>query len=120
MLLHAGVMPAGLLSTVPPVVWEAVCRSSETASPDADVASEDNREVSLPLPPSPSPLAWQWLKAPELDTSSDILSSVDMVTGPWRGGQSDSWKTKQCGIEQYKKNSSISNEQRIHSIVSCN
>lgn len=95
MLLHAGVMPAGLLSTVPPVVCEAVCRSSETASPDADVASEDNREVSLPLPPSPSPLAWQWLKAPELDTSSDILSSVDMVMGPWRGGQSGSWKIKQ-------------------------
>lgn len=98
MLLHAGAMPAGLLSTVPPVVWEAVCLSSETASPDADVASEDSREVSLPLPPSPSPLAWQWLRAPELDTSSDILSSVDMVMGPWRGGQSDSWRSKR-GME---------------------
>lgn len=89
-LLHAGVMSTGLLCTVPPVVWEAVCLPSETASPEADVASEDNREVSLSLPPSPSALAWQWLKAPELDTSSDILSSVDMFMGPWRGGQSDS------------------------------
>lgn len=93
-MLHAGVMLAGFFSTVPPVVWEVMCRSSEAASPDADVASEDNREVSLPLPPSPSPLAWQWLRAPELDTSSDILSSVDMVMGPSREAQCDSCKIK--------------------------
>lgn len=89
-LLHAGVMSTVLLSTVPPVVWEVVCLSSETANPEADVASEDTKDVSLSLPPSPSALAWQWLKAPELDTSSDILSSVDMFMGPCRGCQSDS------------------------------
>lgn len=83
-------MPMGLLSTVPPVVWEVVCLSPETGTPEADVASEDTRDVSLSLPPSPSALAWQWLKAPELDTSSDILSSVDMFMVPRKGGQSDS------------------------------
>lgn len=86
-LLHAGVMSTGLLSTAPPVVLDVVCLSSETASPEADVPSEDTKEVSLSLPPSPT---WQWLKAPELDTSSEILSSVDMFTGPCRWGQSDS------------------------------
>lgn len=84
-------MSMGLFSTVPPVVWEVVlCLSSETASPEADVPSEDTKEVSLSLPPSPSPLAWQWLRAPELDTSSEILSSVDMFMGPCGGGESDS------------------------------
>lgn len=85
----------GLLSTVPPVVWEAVCLSSETARPEADVPSEDTREVSLSLPPSPSALTWQWLRAPELDTSSEILSSVDMFMGPCSGGQSYSWGDKE-------------------------
>lgn len=55
--LHAGVMCTGLLSTVPPVVWEVVCLSSDTTNPEADVASEDSKEVSLSLPPSPSGLA---------------------------------------------------------------
>lgn len=96
-LLHAGVMSMGLLSTVPPVVWEVVCLSSETASPEADVPSEDTKEVSLSLPTSPSALTWQWLKAPELDTSSEILSSVDMFMGPCGGGQSDSWKPRDGG-----------------------
>lgn len=94
-LLHAGVMFMGRLSTVPPVVWEVVCLPSETASPEADVPSEDTKEVSLSLPPSPSALAWQWLKAPELDTSSEILSSVDMFMGPCRGGQSDSYEPRE-------------------------
>lgn len=89
MFLHAGMMSTVLLSTVPPVVWEVVCLSSDTTNPEADVASEDNREVSLSLPTSPSGLAWQWLKAPKLDTSSDILSSVDMFKSPWRGVQID-------------------------------
>lgn len=86
-LLHAGEMSIGLLSTVPPFVWEGLCLSSEIASPEADVASEDTKEVSLSLPPSPSGLAWRWLKAPELDTSSDTLTSVDMFMSPCRGGQ---------------------------------
>ncbi|TNN68145.1 hypothetical protein EYF80_021628 [Liparis tanakae] len=94
-LWRAGVTSMGLLATVPPAVWEVVRLSSETAGPEADVPSEDNREVSLSLPPSPSGLTWQWLKAPELDTSSEILSSVDMFMGPCRGGQSDSWKPRE-------------------------
>lgn len=89
-LLHAGVMSMGLHSTVPPVVWEVVCLPSETASPEADVPSEDTSEFSLSLPTSPSALTWQWLKAPELDTSSEILSSVDIFMGPCRGSHSDS------------------------------
>lgn len=99
-LLHAGVMSTGLHCTVPPVVWEVVCLSSETASPEADVPSEDTREVSLSLPPSPSALAWQWLRAPELDTSSEILSSVDMFMGPCSVGQSDSWKPREGGTQE--------------------
>lgn len=55
--LHAGVMCTGLLSTVPPGVWEVVCLSSDTTNPEADVASEDSKEVSLSLPASPSALA---------------------------------------------------------------
>lgn len=106
-LLHAGVMSMGLLSTAPPVVWEFVCLSSEAASPEADVASEDTKEVSLSLPPSPSALAWQWLKAPELETSSDILSSVDMFIGPCRGGQSGSYKTRQGKQEAVRHNIEI-------------
>lgn len=93
-------MSTGLHCTVPPVVWEAVCLSSETASPEADVPSEDTREVSLSLPPSPSALAWQWLRAPELDTSSEILSSVDMFMGPCSVGQSDSWKPRGGGTQE--------------------
>lgn len=91
-LLHAGVMSVGRRSTVPPVVWEALCLSSDTPIPEADVPSEDTREASLSLPTSPSPLAWQWLRAPELDTSSETLSSVDMFMGPGGGGRSDSWR----------------------------
>lgn len=100
-------MSMGLLSTAPPVVWEFVCLPSETASPEADVASEDTKEVSLSLPPSPSALAWQWLKAPELETSSDILSSVDMFMGPCRGGQSDSYKKQEGKQEPVRRDIEI-------------
>lgn len=92
-LLHAGVMSIGVLATVPPAVWEVLCLSK----PEADVPSEDTKEVSLSLPPSPSALAWQWLKAPKLDTSSDILSSVDMFMGPCRRGQSGILRTQRGG-----------------------
>ena len=87
-LSHAGEMFMGRLPTSPlsdDLGWR-VCPSSSPARQEADVPSDDTQEISLSLPPSPSALAWQWLRAPEVDTSSDILSSVDMVTGPWKGG----------------------------------
>lgn len=91
--LHAGVMSSALPSTVSPAVLELALSSSVPDSPNpspspsprpeaAEVPSED----SLSLPPSP---AWQWLRAPRLDTSSEILSSVDMLMGPQPGGESD-------------------------------
>lgn len=87
-LSQAGVMSMGRLPTAPPsdVLGGRVCPSSSPARQEADVPSDDTQETSLSLPPSPSALAWQWLRAPEVDTSSDILSSVDMFTGPWKGG----------------------------------
>ena len=86
-LSHAGDMFMGRLPTSPPsVLGGRVCPSSSPARQEADVPSDDTQEISLSLPPSPSALAWQWLRAPEVDTSSDILSSVDMVTGPWKRG----------------------------------
>lgn len=79
-LVHAGVRATLLLSTAPPLVWEVLRRSSGTAGPEADVPSEDARDASLSFPPSA--LTWPWLRAPELETSSEMLSSVDMLTGP--------------------------------------
>lgn len=112
-------MSTGLHCTVPPVVWEVVCLSSETASPEADVPSEDTREVSLSLPPSPSALAWQWLRAPELDTSSEILSSVDMFMGPCSVGQSDSWKPREGGDTRGSETSEKKTHSQFELLLNC-
>lgn len=79
-MLHAGVVEGRFAPSVAwrkPSGWDAECSSS--GRPDT-VSSEETMDASLSFPPLA--LIWSWLKATELDTSSEMLSSVDMLKQP--------------------------------------
>lgn len=68
-MVHAGVLEGRVITAA----------SSGRARPDT-VSAEETTEVSLSFPPLG--LVWSWLSATELDTSSEMLSSVDMLKQP--------------------------------------
>lgn len=68
-MVHAGVLEGRVITAV----------SSGRARPDT-VSAEETTEASLSFPPLG--LVGSWLSATELDTSSEMLSSVDMLKQP--------------------------------------